>query len=97
MKEARGFASLAQGWQPGERESLMKKKASRRDGLPMRAEYDFSKGVRGKYKRRFKQGTNIVVLEHEIAEVFPDSAAVNDALKALVQIVNRKVETKQRG
>ena len=63
----------------------------------MRAEYDFSKGVRGKYARRFKQGTNIVVLEPEIAEVFPDSAAVNDALKALVQIVNRKVKTKRRG
>jgi hypothetical protein len=75
----------------------MKKKASERDGLPMRAEYDFSKGVRGKYARRFKQGTNIVVLEPEIAEVFPNSAAVNDALKALVQIVNRKVKTKRRG
>jgi hypothetical protein len=75
----------------------MKKKASERDGLPMRAEYDFSEGVRGKYARRFKRGTNIVVLEPEIAEVFPDSGAVNDTLKALVQIVNRKVKTKRRG
>ena len=75
----------------------MKKKRSERDGLPMRAEYDFSKGVRGKYARRFKQGTNIVVLESEIAEVFPNSTAVNDALKALVQIVNRKVKAKRRG
>ena len=97
MKEAGRFASSPQGWQPSEKQSAMKKKASERDGLPMRAEYDFSKGVRGKYARRFKQGTNIVVLEPEIAEVFPDSAAVNDALKALVQIVNRKIKTKRRG
>jgi hypothetical protein len=74
----------------------MKKKASDRDGVPMRAEYDFSKGVRGKYAQRFKQGTNVIVLAPEIAEVFPDSASVNDALKALVRIANRKVKTKRR-
>jgi hypothetical protein len=75
----------------------MKKKSSERDGVPMRAEYDFSKGVRGKYAHQFKQGTNVIVLAPEIAEVFPDSASVNDALKALVRIANRKVKTKRRG
>jgi hypothetical protein len=50
----------------------------------MRSEYDFSKGVRGKYAQRFREGTNVVVLAPEVAELFPDSAAVNDALKALV-------------
>jgi hypothetical protein len=59
----------------------MKEKSSERDGAPMRAEYDFSKGVRGKYAHQFKQGTNVIVLAPEIAEVFPDSASVNDALK----------------
>jgi hypothetical protein len=56
----------------------------------MRSEYDFSKGVRGKYTQQFREGTNIVVLAPEVAEMFPDSAAVNDALKALVQIAKRK-------
>jgi len=47
----------------------------------MRAEYDFSRGVRGKYARRFAQGTNIVVLDPDVAAAFPDSAAVNRALR----------------
>ena len=64
--------------------------------MPKRAEYYFSKGVRGKYARQFKQGTNIIMLAPEIAELFPDSAAVNDALEALVRIANRKVKTKRR-
>jgi len=55
----------------------------------MRSEYDFSNGVRGRYAKRFKEGTNIVVLAPEVAEIFPDSAAVNNALMALVQIAKR--------
>jgi len=55
----------------------------------MRSEYDFSKGVRGKYAERFREGTNVVVLAPEVAEMFPDSAAVNDALRALVAIAKR--------
>ena len=62
----------------------------------MRSEYDFSKGVRGKYAQRFQEGTNIVVLAPEVAEMFPDSAAVNDALKALVQIAKRRPTSKTR-
>jgi hypothetical protein len=55
----------------------------------MRSEYDFSEGVRGKYAQRFQEGTNVVVLAPEVAEMFPDSAAVNDALRALVAIAKR--------
>ena len=62
----------------------------------MRSGYDFSKGVRGKYIQRFLEGTNIVVLAPEVAEMFPDSAAVNEALKALVQIAKRKPGPKTR-
>ena len=47
----------------------------------MRAEYDFSRGVRGKYARRFAQGTNVVLLDPDVAAAFPDSAAVNRALR----------------
>ena len=47
----------------------------------MRPEYDFSGGVRGKYVQRFREGTNIVVLEPDVAAEFKGSAAVNDALR----------------
>lgn len=48
--------------------------------------YDFSQGVRGKYVERFAQGSNVVVLSPDIAEVFPDSESVNNALRMLVEI-----------
>jgi hypothetical protein len=49
----------------------------------MRDEYDFSLGVRGKYATRFAEGSNVVVLEPDVAARFPDSRAVNQALRAL--------------
>jgi hypothetical protein len=47
----------------------------------MRAEYDFSEGQRGKYAARFKEGAIVVVLEPDVAAVFPNSEAVNAALR----------------
>ena len=47
----------------------------------MRPEYDFRGGVRGKYYERYKQGTNAVLLEPDLAKVFRDSATVNEALR----------------
>lgn len=60
-------------------------------------EYDFSKGVRGKYVQRLAAGSNIVVLAPDVAELFPDSDSVNEALRALVTIAKRqtKPSTKQ--
>ena len=55
----------------------------------MRPEYDFdyAKAVRGKYYHRLiKEGSNMVVLEPDIAKVFRDSAAVNDALRSLLKV-----------
>jgi hypothetical protein len=52
----------------------------------MRAEYDFSGGVRGKYYEAYKRSTNIIVLEPDVAEVFRDSATVNEALRLLTKI-----------
>lgn len=55
----------------------------------MRPEYDldYAKAVRGKYYRRLlKEGANVVVLEPDIAKAFRDSAAVNDALRSLLQV-----------
>lgn len=51
----------------------------------MRPEYDFSGGVRGKYAERYAEGTNIVTLEPDIAEAFPDSKSVNDALREVLR------------
>ena len=50
-------------------------------------EYDFSGGMRGKYAEQYREGSNIVILDPDIAEMFPDSAAVNQALRALAQII----------
>ena len=62
----------------------------------MRPEYDFSGGVRGKYSASFRKGTNVVVLEPDVAKVFSDSAAVNDALRALVEIAKRSQKPKRQ-
>jgi hypothetical protein len=51
----------------------------------MRNEYDFSKGVRGKYAGRFAEGTNVIVLDPDVAEHFADAKTVNDALRELVR------------
>jgi len=56
----------------------------------IRAQYDFRGGVRGKYSARYAEGTSVVLLEPDVAKHFPDSQAVNDALRALVAIVNRR-------
>lgn len=50
----------------------------------MLSEYDFSSGARGKYSDRFREGTNLVRLDPDVAEQFPDSEAVNKALRSLM-------------
>ncbi|OLP20446.1 hypothetical protein BST81_00060 [Leptolyngbya sp. 'hensonii'] len=49
-------------------------------------EYDFSEGVRGKYYEAYQKSKNIVVLDPDVAAIFPDSAAVNEALRLLAKI-----------
>jgi hypothetical protein len=56
----------------------------------MRAEYDFSRGVRGRYFRRYHRGANVVVLEPDVAKAFPNAGAVNDSLRALANIIHRR-------
>ena len=72
----------------------MKKRAIERT-VEMRAEYDFSGGVRGKYAARYARGTNVVLLDPELAAAFPDSESVNDALRALLAIANRSKARKR--
>ena len=58
----------------------------------MRPEYDFSKGVRGKHYRAYQQGTNVVFLEPDIAEVFKDSESVNHALRMLMELAGNELK-----
>ena len=68
----------------------MKKATSRTAESEMRGEYDFSGGVRGKYARRYARGANVVVLEPDVAKIFPNSAAVNSSLRALAALVRQQ-------
>jgi len=77
------------------RDGIMKKPPSKPRTREMRAEYDFSGGVRGKYVGRYRRGVNVVLIDPELAEAFPDSKSVNDALRALVAIATR-AESRKR-
>jgi hypothetical protein len=55
-------------------------------------EYDLSGGVRGKYTARLAEGTNLVPLDPDVAKVFPDAKAVNDALRALAKIIEERTQ-----
>jgi hypothetical protein len=67
----------------------MKKAAKGKPDPDLLDEYDFRKGIRGKYAKRYAEGTNVVVLAPDVAALFPDADSVNDALRALVQIARR--------
>ncbi len=60
----------------------------------MKENYNFSKGVRGKYAKQVAEGTNVVILDPEIAKLFPTSEAVNNALR---KIIEDEKKTSDRG
>ncbi len=60
----------------------------------MLAEYDFSGGVRGKYAKRYAEGTNVVVIDPDVTEYFPDHDSVNEALRNLAAIIKRRQKAK---
>jgi hypothetical protein len=72
----------------------MKRSATKKPKEPevheMKPEYDFSQGVRGKHAASFAKGTNIVVLDPDVAKVFRDSESVNETLRALLPILARR-------
>jgi hypothetical protein len=55
-------------------------------------EYDFTNGVRGKYSTRYADGTNVVVIDPDVAQYFSDQESVNEALRSLLPIVKRYSE-----
>ena len=56
----------------------------------MLEEYDFSEGIQGKYSQRYREGTNVVVIEPDIAKIFPDHDSVNRALRSLAEIIKKQ-------
>ena len=59
----------------------------------MRREYDFTGAVRGKYHKRYLEGTNVVVLEPDVAKRFKNSASVNEALRSYLKSGKRGLTT----
>lgn len=70
-----------------------KAKVANRD---MRAEYDFKGAVRGKYLERYRQGSNVVLLDPDVSEAFPNAASVNQALRTLAARKSVRVRRAQR-
>jgi len=62
----------------------------------MLEEYDFTGGVRGKYAKRYAEGTNVVVIDPDVAKYFPDHESVNEALRSLTKIIKRQRKPEQR-
>lgn len=90
------YESSARAWRPEEKENIMSQKSSQtRKRDRMRPEYDFSNGVRGKYYERYRKGTNLVLLEPDVARVFRDSESVNNALRLLVSLAKDEVPSRK--
>jgi hypothetical protein len=87
QSEGTGFASSVRERLPKERGYTMKKMRKDPDMLE---EYDFSHGVRGKYAKRYAEGTNLVAIDPDVAEYFPDHDAVNESLRGLVAIMKKR-------
>jgi hypothetical protein len=76
-----------------------KTKVARRTAVredTMRPEYDFSKARRGVTAARYAQGSNIIVLEPDVAAAFPDAASVNEALRALIRVARPARPSRKR-
>jgi hypothetical protein len=72
------------------------KKNQRPDNGAMRAEYDFSKGVRGKHAAQYAAGTNVVVIEPDVAAEFPTAEEVNETLRTVAQLLQRRRKSMKR-
>jgi len=72
------------------KESNMSPKDNSEPEDQMRDEYDFSGGVRGKFYQEYMKGTNVILLDADVAEVFHDSETVNQALRTLITITRNQ-------
>lgn len=69
--------------------------AKRQKTDQLREEYDFSAGVRGKHHASYRAGTNVIVLDTDVAQAFPDSPSVNRALRMLLELANKQLSSKR--
>ena len=76
--------------------SIGHKKSSLPDKGAMRAEYDFSKGVRGKHAAQYAAGSNVVVIEPDVAAEFPTAEEVNETLRAVAQLLQQRRKSMRR-
>lgn len=74
----------------------MSKTTNRKPDAEMLPEYDFAHGHRGKYSRRFAEGTNIVVLDPDVARAFPDPRVLNDLLRSWVTAAEAMTKTRTK-
>jgi hypothetical protein len=77
----------------------MRKKTERRATAPstLRAEYDFQGAKRGLTAKRYTEGSNVVSIDADLVDVFPDAASVNEALRALAGVIRTRTRTRARG
>lgn len=76
----------------------MKKEEDIKPDDDLRSEYELSQlegGIRGKYARRYRAGTNLVRLEPDVAQVFGDDKSVNETLRSLIELARRQVKHAQ--
>jgi hypothetical protein len=69
----------------------MNQRVQQNDNDEIRPEYHFSRGVRGKHYEAYRAGTNVVLLDPDVAEAFADSASVNRALRLLLQLARTNI------
>jgi len=72
------------------------KKVKSNDLRPEYRREDLAKGVRGKYLKAYRAGTNLVLLRPEVAKAFPTEEAVNDALCSLIEVAQRSIGRAKR-
>ena len=75
---------------------IRQKKSPKPNNDSMRAEYDFSKGIRGKHAAQYAASTNVVVIEPDVAAEFPTTEEVNETLRAVAQLLQRRRKTIRR-
>jgi hypothetical protein len=68
----------------------MKKISKKFKGKELLAEYDFSKGIRGKYVKKYTEGTNVVILDPDVVKIFSNSVYVNSILRALANVITQQ-------
>jgi len=78
------------------KENNMSRKINRKSKDDMRPEYDFTGGVRGKFYKEYMRGANVVLLDPDVAAVFPDAVTVNNALRSLAQLAKRQIKRRAR-